>query len=308
MNYFKKLVKSTFVLGLLFLQSAAFAMQSTTVDVQPQPTIESTQNSTVPADKQQNLGTTFFGKIRSALFSFEGQLITCATLFNPFATDAFNNAPSGKTLSSVPSPIEDACRKMSFELDPNKIIISPEVSHACAHKSVIYLGDKFLENHSPKQAEFVVGHEIAHLQLNHAIKRTLSTALLTLSPVLFAAFIKIIEIKYAPKPGTTLYKLIELSKKLNKSIIENPFLWFFIVKFGYGALSRYQEQQADLLAAEKTGQIEGGISFFEKYLPKEQAKYSWFNPINLFSKANSILFGLHPSPEDRIEYLKALQK
>lgn len=313
MWFYRKTVKSAFIFGLLLLQSAAFAMQSTTVDAQQQPVVEFTpsdeKNKLAPADQQATFSTTLFGKVVSALFSFESQLlIATASRFADFI--AFNNIVSScKPLHSIPSAIEDACRKMSFDLDPNKIFTSPEISSACAYKDTVYLNDKFLENHTAEQTEFVVGHEIAHLQLNHGLKNQVALPLLTISPLLFAALIKFIEKKYAPVPGTSLHKFVELSKKLQKTIVENPLLWFLIVKLGYCAYSRYQEQQADLYSAQKTGQIAGGISFFKKYLPYyEQSRFSWLNPINLLSKANSFLFGSHPPLETRIEYLKALQK
>ena len=295
------------------LQSTAFAIQSTSVENNAQSLVESTlsneKNELAPVDQQATFCSNTFGKIVSALFSF-GQLVIATSLFTDFIADRFkNNIPPCTPLSPIPRSIEDACRKMSFDLDPNKILTSPTIAFACAHKGTIYLDDKFLENHTPEETEFVIGHEIAHLQINHMKKRALFATLLTLSPLLFAAVIKIIEKKYAPAPGTTLYKFVAFSKKFQNIIFENPLLWFFIIKFGYCAISRYQEQQADLYSAQKTGQIAGGISFFKKYLPyNEQSRFSSLNPISLVSKVNSFLSRSHPHIETRIEYLKVLTK
>ena len=73
-------------------------------------------------------------------------------------------------------------------------------------------------------------------------------------------------------------------------IVSSPLLYYFLIKIVWYGFSRYCEKQADMIAAGTVG-AEGGIQFFEKFAnPTQQTK--WFDT--------------HPSPQERLDYLKVL--
>ena len=94
-------------------------------------------------------------------------------------------------------------------------------------------------------------------------------------------------------------------------------MYFILTSAALAVYSRYLEKEADMISAAKTGQIEGGISFFEKFAKIDTSVcisdiFNSYNPLRVLANINwaiqHTLFPDHPSHETRIAYLKELQK
>jgi len=162
--------------------------------------------------------------------------------------------------------------------------------NACAYFDVLILNEKWFKKLPEQEKRFLVGHELGHIKMKHCLKNYLSGVAVGLFTVGSGYLLS----KYYSEP----YQ--QIKNQLNNFIVVIPFLAnipFLIRSVFSNTYSRSQEREADKIAAIELNNIEGGIALMERF-KKKHDPYSRFSLKRLFYN--------HPSPDERIEYLKQL--
>ncbi|MBN1498947.1 MAG: M48 family metallopeptidase [Spirochaetes bacterium] len=154
----------------------------------------------------------------------------------------------------------------------------------------IILSDTLIENFTPAEIEIIFAHELGHFKGRHIIKNILISAV-----VIFSSFY-LCNLGY----GFALEKMGYFEYHEIRMI---PVLFFFLSVFSFiimpvtNSISRHFEREADIFAAETTGQPEIFIDAMNKLAEINLADR---NPNSIIE----FIFHSHPSINRRIELIK----
>lgn len=181
------------------------------------------------------------------------------------------------------------------------------------------------KEHSDAVQQFIVGHEIAHIQNNHLMKQ----AALSLAMIICCIGVnKIVLPKFKQTLQTTskdsyTYKCILIIKNILSFFDQNPLITYILIKTISAHFSQYCEKQADMIAATTLNSAQGGIDFFNQEIINENTQAIELN--NIKDTSESLIIRLlshyfsawlwlsrklnwssHPSLQTRIDYLAPL--
>jgi len=125
----------------------------------------------------------------------------------------------------------------------------------------IVLYDTILEQFTPREIKFVMGHEMGHYVLNHVWK-----TIAFLAPVLLAGFFLVDRVSrrvIESRPGLGIASLAEPSSQPLIVLVFSVFL--FLAGPAIATFSRLQERQADLFGLEATHDPVAAASSFLKF-------------------------------------------
>lgn len=209
-----------------------------------------------------------------------------------------------KKIDPVPFFIINTAQKMDFVVNPNKIFSSPSIGYNAGARmnNTIIVGDSLLNTSKPEEMEFIIGHEIAHIQKRHQLKTVVFIFGIAAVKGVFDKLMTYVEKKYYPEEGSYGYYLFMIGKKI-QHITDNRVIYFLLLISLRNLLACYFEKEADLVSAAKTGRTKEAIDFFERCQRAEsnQAYAARFKAWLL-----ATLSAPHPSHETRIAYLKEL--
>lgn len=235
-----------------------------------------------------------FVKGLSMYFTQSKSHITTLNPLNP-GNDPFHQ--------KVASTVMDVAKKVGTT--PTSIIIqheNEEISKwgAYATTNTIAFERSLFEDAPLKVAEFTIGHELGHVKKRHVL---IAQLVAMVSGYLFSEILE--EDKRACVSKVIMAPLDIVKKKYNlknneyhiddiervlKLVFTSPLLYYLLGKIAWYSLSRYQEKQADMVAAFAVG-AEGGIQDYKRF-PRDHT---------------TGLFDTHPCSQERVNYLQALQ-
>jgi len=213
-------------------------------------------------------------------------------------------------LDKIPAAVSNVLKKMNFSA--SKVYVSENLGFnaGATPDGVITIGKDLLDSCSPQEIEFVVGHEIAHVQQRHIAK-----IFMGLSATLLALFsvdrtTQWLGKKYSVQQHPILHKMLNGYGKIKYFFMNNPLVAFAMFRVWQSAIQRFHEKEADLVSAYATGQAAGGAAFFKRFIqdcaPKETNWLKYLNPLDWARDLDHYLFPSHPSVRERYQYLQEI--
>lgn len=185
-----------------------------------------------------------------------------------------------------------------FDLNRFRYIPSRFKNNAQAGINSIFVDENFINNLPEDQAEFIIGHEVAHVKNMHVIKALCLALILSyLDYKLENSLIK----NYAPEESKChFYQLWKMPYTLAYRYATFPIFMAFLSYY-----KRQLEFEADRVAASALNRVDSAINFFESKITHDKKNESIAQKIKKFIIK---IYDTHPSHEERVKALEDLKK
>ncbi len=205
---------------------------------------------------------------------------------------------STTVITDIPEPIQSTIKAFGYKVSDFTMYECPELgtnAYVLPWKSIV-IGSPLLHQDFPSHTlRFIIGHEIGHYYLKHALKSILLSLSYTFGRIAFNKYVQYAKKKYNLIDNPYLYRFGKCCEKMKDFLDTNPYILQLCMMMHISALQRAHEKEADLISAQVTGQARGGIDFFN-FLHSHAEEPSFFSPFLQ-------LFSTHPEHDTRVKYL-----
>ena len=248
------------------------------------------------------------------LISPEGQALLIAAYGATYFIKTLgmrSSKTSQVAVSDLPEAMQEAVRGMNPQ---HKITFHRGGKDCYAQGNHIVLAER-LFSYSPEIQKYIMGHEITHIEKNHALKGVIGTYAIVFGVPLILGFakLKFDQMARNTQKDTIKSKCILAAKKVTDFVANNPIIPFAIIMTLCSRLSQYTEKEADIVSATKLNCAQGAVDYANhciKGAKERTASASWASYFSPFAIADSISDALgwtrHDSRTKALEYLVPL--